>query len=102
MSWISPPENLLENNCDFLVQKETPRLCLAKPGDTYLPGPQEVADGIARNAAQQLAGFLDRVQRAVLHGSLGAFEGAISSSCSPFRTVLAVDSPRRLHCLYVA
>jgi hypothetical protein len=40
------------------------------------PHAQEVVDRVARDAAQQLAGFLDRVQRVVLHGSLGAFEGS--------------------------
>lgn len=39
-----------------------------------LPGPQQVIDGIARDAAQELSGFLDRVQGTVLHGSLVALE----------------------------
>ena len=45
-------------------------------GAGQLPRPEEVVDGIARDAAQELAGFLDRVQGTVLHrhGSLGAFE----------------------------
>jgi len=43
-------------------------------GAGQLPRPETVVDGIARDAAQELAGFLDRVQGTVLHGSLVALE----------------------------
>ena len=40
-----------------------------------LAGAKETVDSVPRNAAEQRSGFLDRVERAVLHGAASAVMG---------------------------
>lgn len=67
-----------------------------------LPGPKELIDRVPGNAAQELPGFLDGVQSAVLHGSLVPPEGSHRRNYWPLCPVLTVDSPRRKHCVRLA
>jgi hypothetical protein len=41
-----------------------------------LAGPKETVDRVPRDAPEELTGFLDGVERAVLHGTLVACEGS--------------------------
>ena len=38
-------------------------------------GPEQTIDGVPGNATEKLSGFLDRVERAVLHGATQCGEG---------------------------
>jgi hypothetical protein len=54
--------------------------------------PEETVDRVPRNTTEELTGFLDRVERAVLHDALGSVKGEPTVCYSPIRAVMTVDS----------
>jgi hypothetical protein len=57
-----------------------------------LAGPKETVDRVPGDATEELTGFLDGVERAVLHDALGTVKGEPAVCYSPISAVMTVDT----------
>jgi hypothetical protein len=57
-----------------------------------LAGPKETVDRVPRDTTEELTGFLDGVERAVLHDALTMVKGEPTVCYSPIRAVITGES----------